>query len=252
MLPGNNVILVTGGGSGIGRGLAEALHDRGNQVIIAGRRQAQLDLVTAPRPGMASIALDLADPASIRAAAARVVADFPALNMLINNAGLQHIGDPGREVDDAKLVETIDVNLLGPIRLTSALLGHLKAQPAATIVNVSSMLGYLPLAAVAAYCASKAALHSWTLSQRYALKDSNVAVIEVSPPYVQTDLLDGRGKADPRAMPLDAFIAETMAALESGAEEAYVEIARSRRDALRIDELGAATRFNDMLAGMHD
>jgi uncharacterized oxidoreductase len=208
--------------------------------------------VAAANPGMAAWQVDMADPASIAALAAGVTAAFPALNVLINNAGLQHLDDPAGTVDDAALTETFAINLLGPVRLTSALLGQLKAQPAATLINVSSMLGYLPLARLASYCASKAALHSWTLAQRYALRGSNVAVLEIAPPYVQTDLLDGKAKADPRAMPLAPFIDEVMALLATDAEEILVEIARGRRDALRRDELGAVTRFNDMLADLHD
>jgi uncharacterized oxidoreductase len=243
-----NTILITGGGSGIGRGLAEALHKRGNRVIVAGRRLAALDSVVKANPGMASIQLDVADPDGIASVAREVIAAHPDLNVLINCAGVQSLDDVGGKVDDTALTSMVATNLLGPIRLTSALIEHLKKQPSATIAHVTSMLGYLPHAAIAIYSATKAAMHSYTFSQRYRLKGSTVEVLEISPPYVQTDLLNG--KSDPRAMPLAKYIEETMQALETGAEDVFVEIARKRRDALRPGESQAMNAFNDMMTGI--
>lgn len=241
-----NSILITGGGSGIGRGLAQALIARGNEVIIAGRRAKVLAEVTTANPGMESIVLDVADAASIAQAAAAATRLYPALNVLINCAGIQRYDDASQPIDDKLLVDTVDTNLLGPIRLTSALLPHLLAQPSAAIVHVTSMLGYLPWAPATIYSASKAAMHSFALSQRYLLRGTDVAVLEIAPPYVQTDLADGAD--DPRAMRLKDFIAQTMEALESGADEVLVEAARRRRDTLRSDEPGATARFNDAFA----
>lgn len=139
MNPSGNAILVTGGGSGIGRGLAESLHDLGNQVIIAGRRQKALDETTAANPGMQSLILDVEQPGAISSFAADVVGKFPALNVLINNAGImraEKLLEQQEELTDAEAI--IATNLLGPIRLTAAPLPHLKQQPKATIMNVSS------------------------------------------------------------------------------------------------------------------
>ena len=204
-----NTILITGGGSGIGRGLAEDLHKLGNQVVIAGRRKQALDETTAANPGMKSLQLDIEDPSAIRAFAARIAADFPALNVLINNAGImRHEKLLAPQPDLAVAEATVATNLLGPIRLTAALLPLLRKQPHSTIVTVSSGLAFLPLALTPTYCATKAAIHSYTQSLRYQLKSTTTEVIELIPPYVATDLMSGAH--DPRAMTLDKFIAEVM------------------------------------------
>lgn len=243
-----NTILITGGGSGIGRGLAEALHARGNSVIIAGRRGALLADICDAHPGMAWIELDISDAASIERCVATLTTEHPRLNVLINSAGIQRGETPDGTIDDAALEQTVATNLLGPIRLSSALVPHFRRQPHATIVHVSSMLGYLPLAAVSVYCATKAALHSFVMSQRYKLRDSAIAVLEIAPPYVQTELANG--VADPRAMPLAQFIDETMAILASDAQDILVPIAKARREALRPDEALAMVRFNELMTGI--
>ena len=185
-----NTIFITGGGSGIGRGLAEALHKLGNQVIISGRRQGHLAETTKANPGMQSVELNVEDPASIAAVAKKLVAENPKLNVLINNAGIMRIDDAAGAVDDGLLVSTVTTNLFGPIRMTGALIEHLKKQPQATVINVSSGLGFVPLATAAVYSCTKAAMHSYTLSLRYKLKGSSVTVLELAPPWVQTDLMN--------------------------------------------------------------
>jgi uncharacterized oxidoreductase len=209
-----NTILITGGGSGIGRGLAEALHALGNQVVIAGRRKKALEETTAANPGMKSLTLDIESPSAIREFAAQIAADYPALNVLINNAGImrpEHLLAQQADLADAEA--TVTTNLLGPIRLTAALLPHLQRQPHSTIVNVSSGLAFVPLSLTPTYCATKAAIHSYTQSLRYQLRSTSIEVLELIPPYVQTHLMDGA--EDPRAMPLDKYLAEVMEILKT-------------------------------------
>ncbi|KAF1048030.1 MAG: Serine 3-dehydrogenase [Herbaspirillum frisingense] len=242
----DNTIFLTGGTSGIGRSLAEAFHKLGNQVIIAGRRKALLDEVTAANPGMRGVELDINDPQDIQAVAEWLVKEFPTLNVLVNNAGIMPFDNAAGAIDDAVMQSIINTNLYGPIRLTAALIEHLKKQPRALILNNTSILAFTPLAASAVYSASKAALHSYSLSQRFMLRDTTVKVQEIAPPWVNTDLI---GKTDdPRAMPLDAFIEQTMQALGSDAEEVVVEAARQFRDNAGPKEHAFVHGFNQMLA----
>jgi uncharacterized oxidoreductase len=218
-----NTIFITGGTSGIGRALAEALHQRGNKVIISGRRRGLLDEVVAANPGMAAIELDMTDAASIERAAAQLIRDYPDFNVLINNAGIMQPDSAAGRIDDALLVSTVETNLIGPIRMTSALLGHLKTKNNAVVAYTTSVLAFVPLAVTAVYSSTKAALHSYIMSQRFMLRDTTVRVLEIAPPWVRTDLMNSR-EAE-QAMPLDAFINETVAVLGTDTDEVLVDAA---------------------------
>ena len=241
-----NTIFITGGASGIGRGLAEAFHRLGNQVIIAGRRRANLDEVIAANPGMQGIELDITDPQSIAWVADELIARWPSLNVLINNAGVMHIDDLAEAVDETLLVATLSTNLMGPIRMTGALVEHMKQQQDAAIINVSSVLAFVSMAMASVYSSTKAAIHSYTQSLRYKLKDSPVRVVEIAPPWVQTDLLNS--KNEPRAMPLAPYIEQTMRELGTDAVEALVEIAWPMRNNVGPNEAAFVTQFNDKFA----
>ncbi|WP_291382906.1 MULTISPECIES: SDR family oxidoreductase [Achromobacter] len=240
-----NTLFITGGTSGIGRALAVAFHDLGNKVIIAGRRQALLDEIAAAHPGIEGIQLDISDAQDIDRVAKTLIAKYPSLNVLINNAGIMPFDDPSSQVDDAVSQQILETNLLGPIRLTSALIDHLKTQPRATIIHNTSMLAYVPIATNAVYSASKAALHSYALSQRFMLRDTTVTVQEIAPPWVDTDLIKKSG--DPRAMPLDAFIAETMQKLATDVPEVLVDAIRDLRDNPGSNEHAFVNAFNQSL-----
>jgi uncharacterized oxidoreductase len=226
-----NTILITGGGSGIGAELAKRFHDAGNTVIVAGRRRAALDAVVTGHANMHAVELDVTDPADIARVARALVADHPSLNVLVNNAGIMRIEsvDTARDLADAEA--TVTTNLLGPIRLIDALVDHLSAQPDAAIVNVTSGLAFVPLVDAAVYSATKAAMHSYTVSLRNALA-GKVELIELAPPGVQTDLTPGQADR-PGYMPLDAYIDEVMGlfAEQPTPPEILVERVRAFRSA---------------------
>lgn len=228
MNPTGNTILITGGTSGIGRALAERLHQRGNTVIVAGRNRAALDEITAAHPGIHGVVLDIADPASIAEAAARIKAEHPNLNILVNNAGIMLPDAAADPLDEQILTAQISTNLLGTLRVTSAFIDHLKQQPAAAVVYNTSTLAFTPLAPFAVYSATKAALHSYVLSQRFALRDTSVQVKEIVPPWVATGLVGEAG--DPRAMPVDQFADDALALLADGADEIVVKQAEIYRN----------------------
>ena len=238
-----NTIFITGGGSGIGRALAEALHQRGNKVIISGRRKANLAATIEANPGMDSIELDIADPASIRRVSAELISRYPKLNVLINNAGIMQVDDVAGYVDDELISSTITTNLIGPIRLTGSLIEHLKKQESAAVLNVSSVLGFVPMAIAAVYSSTKAALHSYSQSLRFKLRKTRVRVLEVIPPWVRTELLNSSEES--RAMPLDEFLQETMEALATDADEIMVARAKFLRDQAGPNESAFVNTFNE-------
>lgn len=209
MKPKGNTILITGGGSGIGEALAHRFHDMGNTVIIAGRRRQALDRACAGRENMHAMTLDVETASGIVAFSEQVIARHPDLNVLINNAGIMRSEALDRRRDLADSEATITTNLLGPIRMTNALIDHLVARSDATIVNVSSGLAFVPMFTSPTYNATKAAIHSYTVAMREALRGM-VEVIELVPPAVQTGLTPGQ-ESRTGYQPLADFIDEAMA-----------------------------------------
>ena len=229
-------VLATGGGSGIGAGLARAFHARGDAVIVAGRTRAGLDAVAADCRGMEVEDLDVADPASIATWAERVAACHPDLDTVVNNAGIQQVLDftTGDLPTDEAVGTEIDINLRGLILVSKAVLPVLRRQPRARLIHVGSGLGYVTLVRAPVYSATKAAVHSFSVSLHRQLAGTSVRVIEVISPVVESSLHRHQAKAPPRAMPMGALVRAAMAGLDTGRDEVLVGLAKVLRVGVRV------------------
>ncbi len=215
----NRTILITGGTSGIGFELAKQLLSRGNQVIVTGREQSRLDQAKRSLPGVHTLVSDVSDPKAIITLCSTVIASFPSLNVLINNAGIMRKISVHQERSLDDLTREIDINLSGPLRMVQQLLPHLSAMPEALIVNVSSGLAFVPLPVSPVYCATKAALHSYTQSLRAQLAGSRVRVVELAPPGTETPLLRGEFEAEmkgQKGMSVTVLARKAIAGIEAG------------------------------------
>lgn len=219
-----NTVFIPGATSGIGLALARALRDKGNTVIVGGRRAELLREISAQDPEIGTVRIDTTDAASIESAAAEVIAAHPDLNVLITMAGVMRVEDWTHPTGFlATAEETIITNVLGPMRLIGAFIEHLRRRPDATIMTVSSGLAFAPLRATPSYNASKAAMHMLSESLRLQLDGSSVKVVELEPPSVRTDLLPGQRESD-FAMPLDDFISEVIGLIESQPDATEIQV----------------------------
>ena len=215
-------VLITGGGTGLGSGLAGAFHQRGNKVIITGRREKVIQDFAAKYPGMETLVGDVAQEGDVQRLLKQVSERHPRLDVLVNNAGIMQWPDFSKpETLDGRLFDEIEVNFKGLIRMTAAFLPLLSRQNESALINVSSGLAYMPLASSPIYCSTKAAVHSFTMALRYQLRRSKVQVLEVAPPAVESELgkTPGMPSADYPKISLQAFVDQTMKALESGNTE---------------------------------
>lgn len=221
-----NTVFIPGATSGIGLALALALRERGNTVIVGGRRTELLEKIAAEHPGVETVRIDTADAAGVEIAAKDVLARFPELNVLITMAGVMQVEDwhrPESFLESAERIVT--TNVLGPIRLIAAFVEHLQTRPDATIMTVSSGLAFAPLKVTPSYNASKAAIHMLSESLRLQLADTSVRIVELEPPSVQTDLLPGQAEND-HAMPLAEFIDEVMSIIETQPDAQEIQVER--------------------------
>ncbi|MBU4317808.1 MAG: SDR family NAD(P)-dependent oxidoreductase [Proteobacteria bacterium] len=233
-----NTILITGGTSGLGFGFAERFLHLGNRVIVCGRRVDRLDKLRNKYPEINIIQCDMMDAAQRESLAKQVMRDFPETNILVNNAGIQLHTDLTKPVELESLRAEIETNLIAPIHLGSIFAEHLSSRNPSAIINITSGLAFAPSAFVPVYCATKAAMHSLTLSLRYQLRNTPTKVFEIAPPAVDTEL-GYQHRPDPSkshgGIPISQFLDEAILALESDLFEAPIGMAKGlheKREAL--------------------
>ncbi len=215
-------ILITGGTSGIGLELARQLLQRGNTVIVTGRDQQKLDATSRALAGVHVVQSDVSDPAAIALLRDQVLGQFPALDVLVNNAGIMRNLDLNQDRDLVDVTREIEVNLCGPVRMVQSFLPHLKTRNDALIVNVSSGLAFIPLPLSPIYCATKAAIHSFSQSLRVQLGKTGITVIELAPPGVETPLFRGEFADEmkgQKAMDVKVLARKAIAGIEAGTLE---------------------------------
>jgi uncharacterized oxidoreductase len=233
----NNTVLITGGTSGFGYEFASKLLDLGNTVIITGRNQAKLDQTKKNLPKVHTFQSDVSDPKAIVELYNQVIKQFPALNILINNAGEMrkiNLHDPSSDLQD--ITREIDINLSGPIRMIQQFLAHLKAQKTAAIINVTSGLALVPFPIAPIYGATKSGLRSYTKSLRVQLKKTNIKVFELVAPAAKTPLNDKfQGDVDPKSlMEVDKLVAIALKGLENDKLDIYPGLANVIRIVSRV------------------
>ena len=229
-----NTILITGGASGIGFELAKQLQQRGNTILITGRDQAKLAKAKKLLPQIHTFQSDVSDAKAITQLFERVTKDFPELNILINNAGIMrtiNVHEEGGGLED--ITREIETNLSGPVRMVKQFLPHLKKKAAAAVVNVSSGLAFVPLPMSPVYCATKAGLHSFTLSLRVQLKKTAVKVFELAPPATQTELLDATDPEDMKGVAI-MNVTDMVAEAIKGMEKDQFEIRPGQSNQLKM------------------
>ncbi len=234
--PADEVVLITGAGSGIGAGLAARFAARGARVVVSGRDASRLEEVAARHPGTSVVVMDVADPESVTRGMADVAARFPRLTTLVNNAGIQRPLDfsAAEPPGPADVAPEIATNLGGLVNVTAAALPLLRRAGRSRVVQMGSGLGFVPYAGTPVYSATKAAVHSFTLSLRRQLAGSGVQVVEIVAPVVDTPLHRDLPSPPPRLMPLEVFLDRAMRGLDAGRDEVAIGLGRVSRIGARL------------------
>jgi uncharacterized oxidoreductase len=243
----DQTVLITGGASGIGLALAKRFAARGNTVIVCGRDRAKLADAKSAIPRLITLRADVSDPAEREKLVSTVLKDFPGLSILVNNAGIQNQSEPmlGPQVqptDWTAHAREIEINFAAPVHLSMLLLPHLAKQTDGAILNITSGLAFVPIARMPVYCATKAALHSFTESLRYQAKATSLRIIEVAPPAVNTDL-GGKGLHD-FGEPVDAYADDVFVNLEAGKLQFGYKFSEAARTADRSARQAIFERMN--------